>query len=194
MGFTSRSAFSRHKDSRENHLPSLDPKRKGFQWDTWQQDSADGLFLWHTLSAYGRNGCQDPSTGKAEGAVKHPYQTTPDTLHPTQLLPTTPTSGPPSQPANGRCVGSSRGESRAEVCVLCVGTAFCSAPAQHLRRQQSPSSSPWQGGGGALSALPIHGRGWWGIPAIGALAKEGFAKPDSYYSFRASEKLVLAPH
>lgn len=42
--------------------------------------------------------------------------------------------------------------------------------------------------------MPIRGRGWRAIPAVGALAKEGFAKPDSYSSFRAREKLFLAPH
>lgn len=50
LGLPSRLAFSRHKDGRENNLPSLGPKRRGFQQDTWLQDSAECLFLWHTLS------------------------------------------------------------------------------------------------------------------------------------------------
>lgn len=90
LGFTNRSAFSRHEDGRENHLPSLDAKRRGFQQDTWLQDSADCLFLWHTLSAQRRHGCPDPNVGVL---VKHPYQPTPGTLLPAHLLPTTPTRG-----------------------------------------------------------------------------------------------------
>lgn len=63
-----------------------------------------------------------------------------------------------SQSANGRSVGSCRGKSRARVCVLCVGTASCSAPAQHSAGSKAPAQGrveeehcqlcPSTGGGG----------------------------------------------
>lgn len=197
LGFTSRPAFSRHKDRRQNHLPSLDPKTKGFQRDTRQQGSADCSFLWHRLSAQRWNSRLHPNTGKVEGAVRHPHQPTPGTLLPTHLLPTTPTRVPETPHLSAckqeMCWEFQRRVPSRGLCPVCGHSLLlCICPA--LRRQQSPSSSPWQGGGGALPALPIHGRGRWGIPAAGALAEEGFAKPDSYSSFRGREKLVIAPH
>lgn len=143
LGFTNRSAFSRHEDGRENHLPSLDAKRRGFQQDTWLQDSADCLFLWHTLSAQRRHGCPDPNVGVL---VKHPYQPTPGTLLPTHLLPTTPTRGLRDSTLlslqMGEVLGVAEANPEPGSCPVCGHSLLlCTRPA--LSRQQSPS--PGQG-------------------------------------------------
>lgn len=128
--------------------------------------------------------------------MRHPHQPTPGTLG--RLISFLPL--PPRVPETPlllackkeMCWDFQRQIPSRGLCSVCGHSLLlCTYPA--FRRQQSPSQ-PWAGGRRSRVSFARPQEGWWGIPAMGALAEEGFARPDSYSSFRAREKLVLAPH
>lgn len=129
-------------------------------------------------------------TGHSGGGCEHPHNQ--HQGHFTSSSPSHHPTGGPRDPKllslqKGNVLGLPEANPRPRF-VSCVWAQPPALPSTQEAAKPQPRAG--QAGGGALSALPMDGI--WdggGIPAIRALAEEGFAKPDSHSSFRAKGKI-----